>query len=300
MVEAERQRQEAAAAKRAAAMEVWSGNQRLRRAADRELKGEARYSVAKLCELAEDYSYEFFSTFFSPEYCGFEVEYDVGWKGWRFPEEAGEISEFLFSRTGSLFIGDGTTKGELVPEWNFVMTYGHFVCGYPLNAIDRFSSEQYARSIRGFSNCLVREKAKRDRTLFEYGSEGHWKDLLEKVTVALFTGIEDGRRYEAPRTLFGLVATCFEEAKESTALYPELASEKTFRAFLEDCLEGGKLYDRSLRYFRVRERGRSKVRKFEIVFNPECLADEPNEEELTKEDEKKLRALMEKCPVIFV
>jgi hypothetical protein len=45
------------------------------------------------------------------------------------PKEAGDISDLFFSATGTIFVSYGVTKGEPVYEWNYVTTYGVFVCG---------------------------------------------------------------------------------------------------------------------------------------------------------------------------
>jgi hypothetical protein len=287
-VEAERRRREKREAEFEANMARWENNQRLRRVHDMEISVKGRLDIEALCHLAGDYHSEFFEQFFSREYCGWPVQYDPVWKGYWFPKEAGELSELLFSATGTLFRTNGDEKGEKIPEFNYVMIYGAFVCGYPLNSLDHLSPNDYRRAVHGFAAWLTREKGKREGTLFEYGTFAYWTALLEKVTIAIFGGrLDENDRCtlrEAPRNLHRRIKDCW--TRDELALFPELVYEKTFKEFLYACLEGGKHRERSLGYFKVTKGGRAKVEKFELVFNPECIpAPEPSEEERARWDD---------------
>jgi hypothetical protein len=285
-VEAARLREEALEAERARRNAIWEENRRDRRLSDLALpQWQRRRAVDKalLCAAAEDYAFEFFGQFFSEEYTGWPVEYDPVWRGYRFPKEAGEISEFLFSETGALFRNNGEGKGEQIREWDYVMTYGHDVLGYPLNSLDRFRPDHYSRALHGFAAWLKREKEKREGTFFEPGSFAYWEAVFVHVTSALFAGKLDENDSctlrDSPRNLYRAVREYVD--RELISSFPELGCEAEFKKFLADCEEGGKLRQRSLGYFKLTKSGRSHERKFELVFNPACIpVPEPTEEEL--------------------
>jgi hypothetical protein len=120
--EAERLRQDKLAAEFEVNMATCRASQLSRRQHDMEVPQKGRVNIAILCHQMEDYHWEFFEQFFSKEYCGWNVQYDGQWHGYWFPKEVGDLSEILFSTTGTLFHSDGTEKGEKIPEGNYVMT----------------------------------------------------------------------------------------------------------------------------------------------------------------------------------
>lgn len=278
--EAERVRQETLDAEFTANMATWQASQLRRRQHDMEISQKGRVNIAILCHEMEDFHWEFFEEFFSKEYCGWDVKYDGQWKGYWFPKEIGDISELLFSTTGTLFRSDGTEKGERLSEWNYVMTYGALVCGYPLNSMEHLSPNDYRRAIHGLNAWLKQEQGKRDGTFIEHGTSDYWEQFLGAVTLALFGDeLDKAQCIDSPRNIYRLVAARWSEGERSP--YPEILDEKSFTAFLRGCLEGGEHYERASHYFKTEDAGRKKVEKFQLTLNPECIP----APELTREEE---------------
>jgi hypothetical protein len=278
-------------------MAVWEANQLRRRQHDMDVSQKGRLNVAALCYEAEDYHSEFFGQFFSKEYCGWNVEYDPIWKGYQFQKEVGGYSTLLFSTTGTLFRTDGSEKGEMVPEWNYVMTYGHLVCGYPVNSMDHLSPNNYRKAVHGFAAWLKEEKGKRDGSVVEYGTFNYWKQLFEGVILAVFGNeLEKEECTDAPRNIFRLVAARWSE--EERAPFPELVDEKAFRTFLRDCCEGGEHCKRASYYFKTEGIRQDHTEKFKLTFNPKCIPPPELTPEQKKMAEEHLTELMMRCGLL--
>jgi hypothetical protein len=284
-LEAGRRKREKLEAEREAKNAVWAANQRRRRQRDMDIQSRGKADIGLLCSAAEDYASEFFGQFFVEEYCGWNVQFYSNWNGYWFPEAAGEISELLFSATGTVFLTDGEKRGEKIPEWNYITTYGHFVCGYPVKLVGnvyRFSPNNYRRAVVGFAAWLREEEDKRSGKLIPHGSYEYWTELLIAVTAALFDGNLDansrGTVRDTRREIYRKIKSTLTD--EELSLYPELANEKTFKKFLfglleeENNREGGNLREWSLEYFRVTKSVSHNTELFELTFNPGCLPEE--------------------------
>jgi hypothetical protein len=266
--EKERIRQEKLETERLEKLAVWTKNSRLQRIHNMSIPDQGHINVAKLCHEAEDYHWEFYEQFFSPEYCGWDVPYDGQWQGWQFPPEAGPISENFFSATGSIFISDGVTKGEPVPKWNFIMTYGFHVCGYKLNSLGRFEPSEYHHTKQGFTEWLKKEQRKRDGTFIEHGTVTYWENLFGGVMKAVFADQLESDQptiTDAPRHLHHLVVAYW--GADVCASYTELENEKNFKEIMLGCLPGGEHHERSQRYFKTENAGRKGCNNLKLTLN---------------------------------
>ncbi len=262
-------------------MAIWEASRQKRRQHDMEVPQKGRLNVALLCHQVEDFHWEFFGQFFCKEYCGWDIQFDSIWNGYEFPEKADEISNLLFSTTGTIFEPEDGKKGAKIPEWNYVLTYGFFVCGYPLNSENHLSPNDYRRAVHGLNAWLAREKGKRDGDIVEYGSFDYWTQLFRGVAMAVF-GDELNKEQctDAPRNIFHLVAARWNQ--EERLPFPELKDEKTFRTFLHACCEGGEHHEKASHYFHVKVVKHAGTEKLRLTFNPECL---PAPELTPEEDE---------------
>jgi hypothetical protein len=275
--EEQRLRQEQEEAEHATNLEKWEGNQRRRRQLDINLPDLGNLNIAVLCHEGEDYAHEFYTQFFSLEYMGYFSVYSEHKKGYMLPLHP-VYKNLLFSVTGSVWdLTEGWKKGPPIPEINFILLYGHFVCGYELNKFDHLSPHQYRRAIYGYASWLGNEKVK--RTKGPQPREDHWDELFTVLTLGMFMDNEEDTFKDRPRSVYKRIVAFH---KEDVHHFEELKDEDSFVAFLHACCEGGEYHGMCSYYFEVKDVGRVGVKKFQFTLNPDCI---PSTEE---EVEKKL------------
>jgi hypothetical protein len=160
-------------------------------------------------------------------------------------------------------------------DWSgFARIYGVMVCGYSISEkTGRFLDiEDHRRSVLGYVTWLRKrmEETEKKRSGHLPDTPEYRNNLFRWISLGFFEGREESVITEPARTLFKLVIALMNDKVEQS-FYVELKDERAFKAFLLECMSGGRYeelgYWNKYCFFTVEQAGRAKVEKFRITMS---------------------------------
>lgn len=290
-VEAERLQKEKLKAEQEANTAFCKENQARRREHDAKLPDLGRQNIEDLVYHGLDFAHNLYQEFLSKEFYGWNAEYDPSRKGFFLPSNSPH-SHLFFHMSGAIYDDTNGTENQkpIGKRKGFIVFYGYFALGYePKGETHDFLAKDWKRALNGYASWLAHKRGVQEGTILEYGSFDYWEQFYDKVTAAMFwdcleekDGKLEGFFLDSPRNIFKTVEARVD--KEERDRFAELKDEKTLKAHLYACCEGGEYHERSSHYFKTENVGRRKVERLKLTFNPECMP----KPELTPEEQERL------------